>query len=48
VHDWPLNVYSERDAADLLPVLRSVVTAELPNLVFQTDSRIIPAAHASS
>jgi hypothetical protein len=44
VHDWPLNVYAESDATDLLPVLRSVVTADLHNLVFQADWRIIPAA----
>jgi hypothetical protein len=44
VHDWPLNVYSEDDAHDLLPVLRSVVVADLHNLVFQADWRIIPSA----
>jgi hypothetical protein len=44
VHDWPLNVYVEGDAADLLPVLRSVVAADLHNLVFQADWRLIPSA----
>jgi hypothetical protein len=44
VHDWPLNIYAESDAADLLPVLRSVVAADLHNLVFQADWRIVPAA----
>ena len=44
VHDWPLNIYEERDARDLLPVLRSVVTADLHNLVFQADWRIVPSA----
>jgi hypothetical protein len=48
VHDWPLNVYAEDDARELLPVLRSVVTADLHNLVFQADWRIIPAARAGS
>jgi hypothetical protein len=43
VHDWPLNVYDEQDARDLLPVLRGIVTADLHNLVFQADWRIIPA-----
>jgi hypothetical protein len=44
VHDWPLNVYAEQDALDLLPVLRSVVAADLHNLVFEADWRIIPSA----
>jgi hypothetical protein len=46
VHDWPLNVYAESDAHELLPILRSVVVADLHNLVFQADWRIIPAARA--
>jgi len=44
VHDWPLNVYEESDARDLLPVLRSAVAADVHHLVFQSDWRIIPAA----
>lgn len=44
VHDWPLNVYAEDDALELLPVLRSVAAADLHNLVFQADWRIIPAS----
>jgi hypothetical protein len=44
VHDWPLNVYAERDAEELVPVLRSVVAADLHNLVFQADWRIVPSA----
>lgn len=44
VHDWPLNIYAESDARDLVPVLRSAVAADLHNLVFQTDWRLIPAA----
>jgi hypothetical protein len=43
VGDWPLNVFTERDAADHLPMLRAIATAELHNLVFQADYRIIPA-----
>src|SRR3954452_8693866 len=44
VHDWPLNVYAEDDARDLLPLLHGIVTADLHNLVFQADWRIIPWA----
>jgi hypothetical protein len=44
VHDWPLNVYAEQDALDLLPMLRSIVVADLHNLVFQADWRIVPSA----
>jgi hypothetical protein len=43
VHDWPLNVYDESDAHDLLPVLRAIVTADVHNLIFEADWRIIPA-----
>jgi hypothetical protein len=44
VHDWPLNVYDEQDAADLKPTLRGIVTADVHNLIFEADWRIIPAA----
>jgi hypothetical protein len=43
VHDWPLNVYDEAAADELLPVLRGIVGADVHNLVFQADWRIIPA-----
>ena len=43
VGDWPLNVFTAHDAADQLTVLRAIATAELHNLVFQADYRIIPA-----
>lgn len=43
VGDWPLNVFTARDATDQLPVLRAIATAELHNLVFAADYRIIPA-----
>lgn len=46
VHDWPLNVYDEADARALLPILRGIVTADLHNLIFRADWRIIPAARA--
>ena len=43
VGDWPLNVFVERQAAAELPALRAVASADLHNLVFQRDYRIIPA-----
>ncbi len=41
--DWPLNVLSAQDATDQLPILRAIATADLHNLVFQADYRIIHA-----
>jgi hypothetical protein len=43
VGDWPLNVFDGKQAAAELPVLRAVASADLHNLVFQRDYRIIPA-----
>ena len=43
VGDWPLNVFSDADAAAELPTLRAIAAAELHNLVFQRDYRIVPA-----
>ena len=43
VHDWPLNIYDEADAQAVLPVLRGIVAADVHNLIFQADWRIIPA-----
>lgn len=43
VGQWPLNVFSEADAAAELPTLRAIAAADLHNLVFQLDYRIIPA-----
>lgn len=45
VGDWPLNVFSEDEAAAELATLRTIAAAEIHNLVFQTggDYRIIPA-----
>jgi hypothetical protein len=40
---WPLNVFSADDAAKELPLLRAIAAADLHNLVFQRDWRIIPA-----
>jgi hypothetical protein len=44
VHDWPLNLYAPGDADDIATVLRAVVAADVHNLVFQADWRIVPAA----
>jgi len=41
--DWPLNVFDEQQAAAQLPTLRAIASADLHNLVFQRDYRIIPA-----
>jgi len=43
VGDWPLNVFDEKQAAAQVPTLRAVASADLHNLVFQRDYRIIPA-----
>lgn len=43
VGDWPLNVFDETDAAAQLSILRAITAADLHNLVFQRDFRIIPA-----
>lgn len=43
VGQWPLNVFTETQAAAELPVLRAVAAADLHNLVFRQDHRIVPA-----
>jgi hypothetical protein len=43
VGDWPFNVFDEKQAAAELPTLRAIASADLHNLVFQRDYRIIPA-----
>jgi len=48
VGDWPLNVFSDVDAAAELPTLRAIAAAELHNLVFQRDWRIVPATIRSA
>jgi len=40
---WPLNVFNDTDAAAELPTLRAIAAADLHNLVFQRDYRIVPA-----
>ncbi|MCQ4079746.1 hypothetical protein NGB36_03840 [Streptomyces sp. RB6PN25] len=43
VGQWPLNVSTPEQAAAELPTLRAIAAADLHNLVFQRDYRIIPA-----
>jgi hypothetical protein len=43
VGDWPLNVFTREQAAEELPTLRAIAAADLHNLVFQRDYRIVPA-----
>ncbi|MFJ3308427.1 hypothetical protein ACIPSA_36315 [Streptomyces sp. NPDC086549] len=43
VGDWPLNAFTPEQAAAEFPTLRAIASAELHNLVFQRDYRIIPA-----
>jgi hypothetical protein len=43
VGTWPLNVFSADDAAAELATLRSIASADLHNLVFRSDFRIVPA-----
>jgi hypothetical protein len=45
VGEWPLNVADQEQAAELIPVLRAIAAADLHNLVFQRDWRIVPALH---
>lgn len=40
---WPLNVFSDVDAAAELPTLRAIAAADMHNLVFQRGYRIVPA-----
>lgn len=40
---WPLNVFNADDAAAELGTLRAIASADLHNLVFQRDYRIVPA-----
>ena len=44
VGDWPLNVFSDEDAAAQLSILRAIAAGDLHNLVYRADFGIIPAA----
>src|SRR5260370_6649495 len=48
VHDWPLNVFSDEDAAAQLSILRAIAVSDLHNLVYRADYRIVPPVTASS
>lgn len=43
VGDWALNLFDEEQAAAELPNLRAIASADIHNLFFQRDYRIIPA-----
>jgi hypothetical protein len=43
VGEWPLNVFDDAQAAAEVPTLRAIASADLHNLVFQRDYRIVPA-----
>src|SRR6266481_1695289 len=46
VQDWPLNVFSDEDAAAQLSILRAIASSDLHNLVYRADYRIVPAVTA--
>lgn len=46
VAEWPLNVFTEEQAAAEVPTLRAIASADLHNLVFQRDFRIVPSVVA--
>jgi hypothetical protein len=48
VRDWPLNVFSDEDAASQLPILRAIASSDLHNLVYRADYRIVPAVASAS
>ncbi|GAB7029144.1 hypothetical protein AB0G35_12960 [Streptomyces sp. NPDC021749] len=43
LRDWPLNIFTEEQAAAKLSCLREIAAAQVHNLVFERDYRIIPA-----
>jgi hypothetical protein len=47
VRDWPLNVFSDEDAAAQLSIFRAIASSDLHNLVYRADYRIVPAVTAS-
>lgn len=44
--EWPLNVFTPRDAAAEVPTMRAIAAGDLHNLVFQADYRIVGAVMA--
>jgi hypothetical protein len=47
VHDWPLNVFSDEDAAAQSSLLQAIAAGDLHNLVYHADYRIVPAITAN-
>jgi hypothetical protein len=47
VHDWPLNVFNEEDAAAQLSILRAIASSDLHNLVYLSDYRIVPVVRTN-
>src|ERR1700719_198872 len=47
-HDWPLNVFTDDDAAAQLSILRAIASSDLHNLVYRAAYRIVPAVTANS
>ena len=47
VHDWPLNVFNDEDAAAQLSILRAIASSDLHNLVYLSDYRIVPVVTAN-
>ena len=48
VHDWPLNVFSDEDAAAQLSILRAIASSDLHNLVDRADYRIVHAVNRTA
>ena len=48
VHDWPLNVFSEEDAAAQLSILMAIASSDLHNLVYRSDYRVVPVVIAKT
>jgi hypothetical protein len=46
VHDWPLNVFGEEDAAAQISILRAIASSDPHNLVYLSDYRIVPVVTA--
>jgi len=47
VRDWPLNVFTDEDAASQLSILRAIASSDLHNLVYRADYLIVPAVTGS-
>src|SRR5258707_6568088 len=48
VRDWPLNVFSDEDAASQLSILRAIASSDLHNLAYRADYRIVPAVNRTA